>query len=48
MHVIMLTAMGQKTDRDRGLAAGADHFVTKPFDEDGAAFRCSGASRRRS
>ena len=33
VHVIMLTAMGQKRDRDRGLAAGADHFVTKPFDE---------------
>ena len=32
-HVIMLTAMGQKRDRDRALAAGADHFVTKPFDE---------------
>jgi CheY-like chemotaxis protein len=32
-HVVMLTAMGQKRDRDRALAAGADHFVTKPFDE---------------
>ena len=32
-HVIMLTAMGQQRDRDRALAAGADHFVTKPFDE---------------
>jgi two-component system, OmpR family, alkaline phosphatase synthesis response regulator PhoP len=33
VHVIMLTAMGQKRDRERGLAAGADYFVTKPFDE---------------
>jgi DNA-binding response OmpR family regulator len=33
VHVVMLTAMGQKRDRERGLVAGADHFVTKPFDE---------------
>jgi CheY-like chemotaxis protein len=33
VHVVMLTAMGQKRDRERGLAAGADHFVSKPFDE---------------
>jgi len=32
-HVVMLTAMSQKRDRERALAAGADHFVTKPFDE---------------
>jgi len=32
-HIVMLTAMGQKRDRDRALEAGADHFVTKPFDE---------------
>jgi CheY-like chemotaxis protein len=32
-HVVMLTAMGQKRDRDRAREAGADHFVTKPFDE---------------
>ena len=30
----MLTAMGQKADRERALAAGADHFMTKPFDEE--------------
>ena len=34
VHVVMLTAMGQKADRERALAAGADHFITKPFDED--------------
>ncbi len=33
VRVVMLTAMGQQRDRERGLAAGADHFVTKPFDE---------------
>jgi CheY-like chemotaxis protein len=32
-HVVMLTAMGQKRDRDRALDAGADYFITKPFDE---------------
>ncbi len=32
--VVMLTALGQRADRERALAAGADHFVTKPFDED--------------
>ncbi len=32
-HVIMLTAMGQKRDRERALDAGADYFITKPFDE---------------
>jgi two-component system alkaline phosphatase synthesis response regulator PhoP len=33
VRVVMLTAMGQKIDHERALAAGADHFVTKPFDE---------------
>jgi len=34
VHVVMLTAMGQKADRERAIAAGADHFMTKPFDEE--------------
>jgi DNA-binding response OmpR family regulator len=29
--VIILTAKGQDSDRDRGLAAGADEYLTKPF-----------------
>lgn len=34
VHVVMLTAMGQRSDRERAIAAGADHFMTKPFDEE--------------
>jgi DNA-binding response OmpR family regulator len=30
--IILLTAMGQKSDKIRGLQLGADDYVTKPFD----------------
>ncbi len=31
IHIIMLTAKGQEADREKGLNAGADEFMTKPF-----------------
>ena len=34
MYIILLTAKGQEFDRQRGQAAGADLYMTKPFDPD--------------
>jgi len=31
IHIIILTAKGQEADREKGLNAGADEFITKPF-----------------
>jgi two-component system alkaline phosphatase synthesis response regulator PhoP len=31
IRIIMLTAKGRTVERDRGLAAGADDYITKPF-----------------
>ena len=30
-RIIMLTAKGREVERDKGLALGADEYVTKPF-----------------
>lgn len=32
IHIIMLTAKGQEKDVSKGLEAGADEYVLKPFD----------------
>lgn len=32
--VVLLTAKGQAYDREQGMAAGADLYMTKPFDPD--------------
>lgn len=29
--IIMLTAMGQESEKEKGLEAGADHYFIKPF-----------------
>lgn len=31
VYIIMLTAKGQEADREQGLSAGADEFMSKPF-----------------
>lgn len=31
VHIIMLTAKGQELDREKGLEAGANEYLTKPF-----------------
>jgi two-component system alkaline phosphatase synthesis response regulator PhoP len=33
-YVVLLTARGQTYDREQGMAAGADLYMTKPFDPD--------------
>jgi CheY-like chemotaxis protein len=30
-RIVMLTARASQTDQERGRAAGADHYLTKPF-----------------
>ncbi len=34
VYIILLTAKGQAVDKELGAAAGADEYVTKPFDPD--------------
>lgn len=46
--IIFLTAMSQKTDAVRGLRAGADDYVTKPFDLDVLLARIHAVLRRTS
>jgi DNA-binding response OmpR family regulator len=31
VRIIMLTAKGREVEREKGLALGADHYITKPF-----------------
>lgn len=34
VYIVMLTAKGQEFDRQKGRQAGADTYMTKPFDPD--------------
>jgi DNA-binding response OmpR family regulator len=40
--IILLTAKGQADDRTEGMAAGADDYLTKPFDPDELLARARG------
>ena len=42
-YVIMLTAKGEEADRQRGIAAGADDYMTKPFSPSRAVERVKAA-----
>jgi CheY-like chemotaxis protein len=30
-HIVIVTAKGQRDDQTRGMALGADEYITKPF-----------------
>ena len=44
--IIMLTALGEKTDIVKGLNIGADDYITKPFDEEELVARIEAIIRR--
>jgi len=34
VKIVMVSARAMKSEREKGIASGADFYVTKPFDED--------------
>ncbi len=34
VYILILTAKGQKSDEVRAIEAGADHYLSKPFDDE--------------
>src|SRR5208282_134384 len=46
LPVIMLTALGEESDRVRGLESGADDYVTKPFSPRELTLRVQAVLRR--
>ncbi len=45
IYVVLLTAKTRKQDAIEGLEAGADDYVTKPFDPDELRARCAAGKR---
>ena len=46
VRIIMLTARGRDVERDKGLALGADDYITKPFSTNDAISRVQAALGR--
>jgi DNA-binding response OmpR family regulator len=46
VRIIMLTARGRDVERDKGLALGADDYITKPFSTNDAIARVQAALGR--
>jgi two-component system phosphate regulon response regulator PhoB len=46
IRIIMLTAKGREVEREKGLALGADDYITKPFDLDVLLARIAARLRR--